>query len=112
MRYNCDQCEYRSTQKGSLKTHKKSIHEGVRYGCDQCTFKAINKNDLKRHNKSIHKDATSKQGIEIQNTYEKDTNKVIGTHACDQCDYKSMQIGIRTRHSVTSPIMKVYITKV
>ena len=39
---------------GSLKEHVESIHEGVRYPCDQCDYKATQKGSLKRHKKSNH----------------------------------------------------------
>ena len=37
-----------------LLTHIKSIHEGIKYPCDQCDFKATHKGTLKSHMKSIH----------------------------------------------------------
>ena len=49
IRYPCDQCDYKATDKGNLMKHIKSIHEGIRYPCGQCTHKAISKGYLKMH---------------------------------------------------------------
>ena len=38
-----------------LRTHVKSIHEGVRYPCDQCDYKATQKSNLSKHSKINHK---------------------------------------------------------
>ena len=50
----CDQCNYKATQNGSLKTHKTSIQEGVILFCDQCNHKSTTKNPLNMHKMSIH----------------------------------------------------------
>ncbi len=56
--YSCDVagCDYKATQKGNLKTHKESVHEGVTYPCDfaGCDYKATQKGSLKRHKKAKH----------------------------------------------------------
>ena len=51
----CDQYEYKFTQKCNLNTHKKSIHKGIKYECDQCEYKATETGSLKKHKMSIHK---------------------------------------------------------
>ena len=38
IRYQCDQCEYRSVQLSGLTMHKQSKHEGVTYSCQQCAY--------------------------------------------------------------------------
>ena len=68
MRYTCDQCDYKVTQKRNLKSHIKSVHENVRYICDQCIYTTMQKTDLKRHIESVHEDVR---------------------YCCDQCDYNS-----------------------
>ena len=37
-----------------LKKHIESIHEGVRFPCDQCDYKATQKTNLKKHRKGKH----------------------------------------------------------
>ena len=54
IKYPCDQCDYKATQKGDLLTHLKSIHEGVKYPCDQCDYKATQKCHLLTHSNSKH----------------------------------------------------------
>ena len=52
VKYPCDQCDYKATQKGDLLRHLKSIHEGVKYPCGQCDYKATERSSLSRHFKS------------------------------------------------------------
>ena len=40
VKFSCDQCDYKATRKGSLKTHIQSVHEKVRYSCNQCDHQA------------------------------------------------------------------------
>ena len=48
-KYSCEYCEYKSSQKGDLKIHKKSIHDGVKYSYEYCDCKATEKGNLQRH---------------------------------------------------------------
>ena len=43
VKYDCNQCEYKATQKNNLKTHKISVHECKKYSCNQCDYKASQK---------------------------------------------------------------------
>ena len=52
--FQCPSCEYNATQKGSLKTHIQSIHEGKTFQCSSCEYKATQKNSLKTHMQSVH----------------------------------------------------------
>ena len=45
---------YKAIEKSSLKTHVKSIHDGVKYSCEYCDYKATRKDNLQEHVKSIH----------------------------------------------------------
>ena len=49
-------CDYQSTRQGSLRRHKKSIHEGVQYPCQICEYKSAHQSSLSDHIKSKHKD--------------------------------------------------------
>ena len=55
VKFPCDQCDYKATQKGDLLKHIKSLHEGVKIPCGQCDYKATEKGHLLRHVKSKHK---------------------------------------------------------
>ena len=37
-----------------LRQHKASVHEGVRYECNTCDYKATQKSNMKRHTKKCH----------------------------------------------------------
>ena len=54
IKYRCDTCEYKATQKGHLKTHMESVHSGIQYQCDKCEFKTKQRGNLKRHMNSAH----------------------------------------------------------
>ena len=73
VKFQCDQCDYKTTDSRYLKQHKASehevkltIHEGVRFPCDQCDYEATTSSSLKQHKAS--------EGV---------------THPCDQCDYEA-----------------------
>ena len=40
--------------KDILKVHIDSVHEGIRYACDQCDYRATQKSSLNRHFKRMH----------------------------------------------------------
>ena len=46
--YPCDTCDYLATQKGHLRTHKKSVPEGKKpFTCSICDYRAAQKGTLK-----------------------------------------------------------------
>ena len=51
---NIYHCGKQFSQQGNLSTHIQSQHDGVKYACDQCDFKATQKNNLKIHIKKKH----------------------------------------------------------
>ena len=52
----CDQCNFTTEHKQSLKRHVKIIHYKIRdYACEQCSFKASTNSNLMQHIKSVHK---------------------------------------------------------
>ena len=40
MKYQCDQCQFRTTKPCYLNEHKLNIHGGLKYPCDQCQYHA------------------------------------------------------------------------
>ena len=70
-------CEYKATDKGHLKRHVKSIHEGIHYPCSQCDYKAPNKSDFKKHVDNKHNDIC---------------------YSCDQCSCKGTVKGNLNQH--------------
>ena len=53
VKFPCEQCDYKATEKGELLRHMKSIHEGVKFTCEQCDYKATGNGYLLTHIKSI-----------------------------------------------------------
>ena len=72
-----DQCNYKATEKGSLRQHIKSIHEGKQYPCVKCDYKATERGSLRQHIKSIHEGER---------------------YPCKKCDYKATQKGSLRQH--------------
>jgi KRAB domain-containing zinc finger protein len=67
-RFNCDICDYKSSEKGTLKRHKNLRHDqGVKEQCKYCEYKSANRYSLNVHMEK-HKGMT---------------------FSCDQCDYTS-----------------------
>ena len=48
----CDKCEYTAKRNSTLDKHALTKHECVRYSCDYCTHKSTDKEALKQHIKS------------------------------------------------------------
>ena len=36
VKYSCEYCDCKATEKGSLQKHLKSFHKGVKYSCEYC----------------------------------------------------------------------------
>ena len=56
VKYPCDQCDYKATQKQFLLEHEKSKHEGVMFSCDQCEYKQHRSDicqDMKNQNMKV-----------------------------------------------------------
>ena len=47
VKFPCEHCDYKATQKGNLLNHKKSIHEGFKYPFDHSDYKATLKGEFK-----------------------------------------------------------------
>ena len=63
--------KYLGTKIG-LKLHVKSFHAEQDYSCDQCEYKATQKWSLKTHVESIHKESCSLNDTVVQTVYIKD----------------------------------------
>lgn len=57
-RVNCDQCDYQTGQKVSLRRHQLAMHVGQKRECSYCGKKYKWEVDLRRHITSYHKDKT------------------------------------------------------
>ena len=52
--HTCDKCDKTYTDPSSLRKHKLSAHDGIRYPCDQCNLKATQKHSLLNHIEKFH----------------------------------------------------------
>jgi len=77
VKYSCELCDYKATQKGHLQRHRKSVHERVKYSCELCDYKATQKGHLQRHRKSVHERFK---------------------YSCELCDYKATWKSDLERH--------------
>ena len=53
-RYPCGKCDYKATERGSLRRHIGSVHEGERCPCGKCDYKATERGSLRQHIGSMH----------------------------------------------------------
>ena len=87
--FTCDNCEFTSESKRSIKKHMKSSHKLLQnkktdtitsdFACDKCAHNAINKDALKLHVETHHKDEKmSKEDLkskQLKNTKRKHENE-------------------------------------
>ena len=51
----CNICDFKTAQKGNLKTHIESVHEGIKaYNCNICGWDTSNKSSLNYHMEYVH----------------------------------------------------------
>ena len=50
--YFCDQCNFKTLHKQTLKIHKGLKHGGINFDCDQCDYKTKVKASLRLHKQS------------------------------------------------------------
>ena len=65
--FSCDECDYTSQGKRSLKKHMKNVHM-LKHKCDECNFNATSEHYLKLHVQSHHKDAEIKNPKKRKNS--------------------------------------------
>merc|ERR1711884_912268 len=55
--FKCDQCDFATGRKGTLNSHKVSVHDGVMHPCDypMCTKSYNFKGNLYAHRFRVHK---------------------------------------------------------
>ena len=53
-KYSCDICPRQFSAVKDVKEHKKSVHEGMKYPCDLCPYKVSYLRNLKVHKKAVH----------------------------------------------------------
>ena len=89
--YKCTKCEKHYAGQGKLKLHYESIHEGKwKYECDQCDYKTTRRFFIKRHVKNAHERAYKCDQCDFKAIYKYYINahKKIHGFPCDECDKK------------------------
>lgn len=69
----CDQCDYKSTRLGDLKSHKKVHSVEKPFKCDECNFETARSSDYKKHKRRRHPTLQP---------------EVLRPFPCDQCSYR------------------------
>ena len=54
VKYECNQCEYRTATQMNLICHIQSVHEECNYDCNQFEYRATHKVNLACHIQSLH----------------------------------------------------------
>lgn len=75
----CDQCNYQASDTSTLRSHVKSLHEGIRFKCNKCDFSARWERSVKRHRQTEH-------------------GGTRNSFLCHQCDYATSQHASLKRH--------------
>ena len=52
VKYECNKCEYKATQRSHLTQHVRSIHDQFKYDCKNCEYKATFVGSLRTHMKA------------------------------------------------------------
>lgn len=66
----CKQCSYKTTHKGTMKTHIEGKHNKIRrHVCEMCEYASYSKGNLNKHIKGVHGN--------------------IKEHFCEECGYAS-----------------------
>ena len=50
----CEKCNYKSPNMSSLRSHDRSMHEGIKVYCDECNYKCVMLSTLRVHKQSKH----------------------------------------------------------
>ena len=68
--HSCNECQYKTGYKSTLRRHKQSKHEDVMYSCSECEYKTGQKFNLRTHKLSKHE---------------------CVKYSCDECEYNTGQ---------------------
>ena len=52
--FSCEQCDYNSNTRRSVKRHVYEIHEGILYSCEECVYSTKRRDVLVGHIKNKH----------------------------------------------------------
>ena len=81
---NCDQCDFETIDRKTLRKHLKFNHLGIVLHCGKCDYQAVNKNTLRLHNKSEHVDE----------------NKINERLVCQKCGLRFQTLNQKKKHDL------------
>ena len=53
-KFSCDQCEYESVRRNSIKRHTDAVHLGIKFQCNECQIEYSSDDQIKAHINSVH----------------------------------------------------------
>ena len=76
-KFKCEKCNYKSANMFSLRSHDRSMHEGIKVYCDECSYKCVTLSTLKVHKRSKHENIYYKCNLCAHKASRKD---ILRTH--------------------------------
>ena len=67
-KFKCEKCNYKSANMFLLRSHNRSMHDGIKVYCEQCNYKCATLSTLRIHKQSKHEEIS---------------------HKCNLCEYKA-----------------------
>ena len=108
----CEECDFKSESKRSIRMHKSKLHEPPLLSCTECNIKVKSKETLKYHRERKHKkftcencDFTANTARNLKIHREKQHTKKQPL-ACQKCNYKGnssvlLKAHINSKHALT-----------
>ncbi|KAF5290476.1 hypothetical protein FQA39_LY03580 [Lamprigera yunnana] len=92
-KYICNECNYTTLIKSSLRRHVK-IHKGAEYKCKDCDYETVRKDNLKQHVKIHTGDEYKCKYCDFKTAWQSNLYKHVKIHTgdeykCKDCDYKT-----------------------
>ena len=106
--HKCDLCDYATSDRRSIESHKKCRHENVKpYKCDKCSYATALKYSLLQHIRCVHDEVKRFKCEECH--FESNYRKNLAKHTqsihnktkkfrCKKCSYKSSESHDLTQH--------------
>jgi KRAB domain-containing zinc finger protein len=111
VKFDCLECDFKATTKGSLIKHVDTVHRGIRkFKCNECERSFSHYGNLARHIQSVHNKirfVCTGKGCDNSYSRQGDLNNHIKSfhegqeHRCDQCGKVSTTKGALKRHIQT-----------
>ena len=110
--FKCDQCDFKSARKVTLKAHKEVVHVGVPLSCGKCGKKYRSAEEMNVHYENAHKvkfwecekcDFTTRCVSEGKKHVQKHNKEKVEEKAeCTKCDYQAVNEDDLRAHIVRS----------